>query len=407
LNIRYALILAAASLLAISASASTSAKVIHNFQSSTGDSAFSTLVFDSAGNLYGTTETGGGTACDEGCGTVFRLAPTSGGGWNYQVLHAFRLDNGDGIYPTFTSPLVLDKAGNVYGTTWEGGSLGAGCVFEVSPQPDGSWTEKVIHSFTASPDGSEPQAGLVMDAAGNLYGTTVEGGVNGDGAIFELSPSSGGGWNEKVIYSFAGPDGASPYDPPTIDAAGNLYGTASTGGAHNVGVVFELSPNSSGWIEKILYNFTGRQDGGYPQAGLLLDSEGNLDGVNFDNQTDSESNGVVFRLTPNAQGGWTESTLHAFTGTDGEDPRGPLSQDSAGNLYGTAYIGGVNGTGTVYKLSPNSKGGWSVQVLDDFAGSTGGYAPLGGVIPDSLGRIYGTTVYGGADSAGTIFVLQQ
>jgi uncharacterized repeat protein (TIGR03803 family) len=389
--------------LSLAASASETEKVIHGFQTNTGDTPFSTLVFDSAGNLYGTTEVGGESAC--GCGTVFQLTPT-GGGWKYRVIHTFQgSSDGDGGYPAFTSGLVLDKAGNVYGTTVEGGASNAGSVFEVSPNPDGAWTEKIIHSFSGTPDGSSPQAGLAFDAAGNLYGTTVEGGSNGAGAVFELSPTSGGGWSESVIHSFSGADGSEPYAPPTVDAAGNLYGTTCFGGADTVGTVFKLSPQSGGgWAESVLYSFTGKEDGGNPQAGLLLDSSGNLDGVTFDNQT-FNSYGVVFRLTPNGQGGWTESILHSFTGTDGEDPRGPVSQDAAGNLYATTYVGGANGGGTVVELSPHSKGGWTTKVVFDFLIGTGGWAPIGGVIPDSSGRLYGTTAYA-MGSGGVVFELQ-
>jgi uncharacterized repeat protein (TIGR03803 family) len=403
-------ILGSALLCATTASATSNEKVIHSFASAAGANPFSSLVFDSAGNLYGTTQVGGGGGCEghTGCGTVFQLTPATGGGWTYHMLHAFELGNGDGIFPSFSSGLVLDAAGNLYGTTWQGGAIGDGCVFEVSPHSDGSWSESVIYSFAGSPDGNGPQAGLVFDAAGNLYGTTIAGGANGSGAVFQLTPTTGVGWSESVIHSFAGSDGGTPYAPLVVDAAGNLYGTATYGGSHQNGVVFELSPASGGsWTDTVLYNFTGKQDGGDPQAGLLLDSAGNLYGTNNAFHADGVY-GAVFKLAPNSDGTWTETSLHTFSHAgDGSNPRSGLVWDAAGNLYGTTYVGGAKGAGTVYKLSPNSSGGWIERILYSFTGSKDGDGVLGGVILDSAGHLYGTTAEGGSAGYGVVFEMQQ
>ncbi len=395
-------------LLASVASATGPERVLHSFQSSTGDSPFSSLVFDRAGNLYGTTQVGGGGACegDIGCGTVFQLTPTVGGGWAYNLLHAFQSSGGDGVFPSFSSGLILDAAGNVYGTTWQGGAFGQGCVFKVSPNSDGSWTESVIYSFTASPDGSSPQSGLVFDSVGNIYGTTTSGGAAGEGTVFELSPS-GGGWSETVIHSFRGEDGSSSFAPLVVDAAGNLYGTA-LGGRHGQGVVFELSPVSGGsWTETVLYSFTGKSDGGDPEAGLLLDSAGNLYGTTT-SSSGQATFGAVFKLAPNSNGTYTESTLHDFSQAfDGSDPRSGLVQDAAGHLYGTTYVGGAKGAGTVYELALNPTGRWTERVLYSFLGGKDGNGVLGGVILDAAGHLYGTTAAGGSNSDGVAFEVQQ
>jgi uncharacterized repeat protein (TIGR03803 family) len=396
-------IFALALLLSGVASAAGSERVIHNFVSGSGYSPWSSLVFDSAGNLYGTTQEGGSAACDAGCGTVFQLTPKTGGGWTYRVIHAFTGGH-DGIYPTFSSGLVLDAAGNVYGTTWQGGAMGYGCVFEVSPNSDGSWTEAILHSFLGSPDGNSPEAGLAMDSAGNLYGTTAAGGTHGEGTVFEISPS--GGWSEKILLNFDGKGGGGPITPVVVDSAGNLYGTAN-GGAGGDGMVFQLSPNSSGtWTETVLYSFTkSAQNGGNPQAGLLLDPSGNLYGTDAGT---TQQNAAVFKLAPNGDGTWTESTIHTFSHVgDGSDPRSGLVEDSAGNLYGTTYVGGSHGAGTVYKLTPNANGGWDEHIVYSFTGGADGNAPLGGAILDQAGHIYGTTAAGGSGNGGVVFEIQQ
>jgi uncharacterized repeat protein (TIGR03803 family) len=230
----------------VTGSAASQEKVLHSFGNGTdGLYPYAGLIFDAAGNLYGTTYEGG----IHGYGTVFELTPEEGGGWTEKVLHSFNLNGTDAAYPQ--ASLIMDSAGNLYSTSYEGGihldpcgGVGCGTVFELSPQEGGGWTEKVLHSFNLNgTDGDEPYAGLIIDTAGNLYGTTIAGGIHNNGTVFELSPREGGGWTEKVVHSFGnGTDGYEPYAGLIIDAAGNLYGTTVEGGIHGYGTVFEITP---------------------------------------------------------------------------------------------------------------------------------------------------------------------
>src|SRR5450755_1137325 len=292
--------------------------------------------------------------------------------------------------------LVADSSGNLYGTTALSNdncsNSGCGTVFKLTPQAGGGWRFSSLHQFTG-PDGQQPSASLVFDASGNLYGTTAMGGANGLGTVFELLPS-GEQWKEKVLYSFGATqdDIQSPFGSLTMDAAGNLYGTAANGGTSRAGCggpgcggVFELNQSGIQWKEMVIYNFTGTQDGGNPLANLIFDAAGNLYG------TAGFGGGVVFALSPSIGGSWTETTLYTFTtGTDGGSPRSGLIFDSAGNLYGTTYTGGnalCNGTGcgTVFKLAPHG-GNWALSTLFAFDASNGGW-PSAGVVSDSAGNL--------------------
>ena len=332
------------------------------------------LTMDAADNLYGTTEEGGTVCPGVGCGVVWKLAPNPKGSRTVNLLHQF--GGGDGAAPH--AGVVLDAAGNLYGTTQDGGgsgtvcSGGCGVVFKLAPNPDGTWTESVLHRFTG-PDGNQPLAGLNFDAAGNLYGTTLYGGTQEEGTVFKLAPNSNGTWTESVLYSFTGPDGAGPAAGLTFDAAGNLYGTTIYGGpagcngetGEMCGVVFKLAPNPDGtWTESVLHSFfTAGDDGAGPYAGLTLDEAGNLYGttVQGGSAACTDGCGVVFKLVPSADGTWTESVLHRFTGgADGAGPWAGLVFDAAGNLYGTTIQGGsaacTNGCGVVFKLAPTASG---------------------------------------------------
>jgi uncharacterized repeat protein (TIGR03803 family) len=293
--------------------------------------------------------------------------------------------------------LVRDAAGNLYGTTNFGGASDAGVVFKLSP----AGTEAVLHTFTAGADGGYPFAGLVRDAAGNLYGTTWDGGASGYGVVFKLGPSG----TETLLHSFTGPngnlDGAAPYAGLIQDAGGNLYGTATFGGAHDYGVVFELIRCDSaptGYDFKVLYTFTGA-DGGQPVAGLIRDAAGNLYGTTTTGGSVRGDAGVVFKLSASG----TETVLHSFAGppTDGYNPLGGLIRDGAGNLYGTTAAGGASNAGVVFKLSPTG----SETVLHTFTGGADGGAPFAGLIQDAAGNLYGTTSKGGADDDGVVFRL--
>ena len=460
--------------------AQESERVLHTFTGGSDGAEPSSLIADAKGNLYGTTEYGGDTsACAAlivvtGCGVVFELSPPSGGSgpWTETVLHTFTGgSNGENPSNSSTNPtggLILDAKGNLYGTTPLGGDTapctdvsgtvqGCGVVFELSPPSGGSgpWTETMLYKFTGGSDGAEPNAGLIFDAKGNLYGTTQFGGDNstcfsdfsdtaGCGVVFRLSPpnSSSGPWIETVLYKFTGKaDGNNPTAALILDAEGKLYGTTpyNSGNSENecdCGAVFELSPpNGNGpWTETTLYTFTGMFtggiNGGQPYAGLALDAKGNLYGTTiFGGQIcaaldlDEEVGcGVVFELAPPSSGSgpWTETVLYTFVGqSDGAMPISKLLFDSKGNLYGTALAGGTDvsdcpesspypaGCGVVFELSPPTRdnGPWTETVLHNFTYSGDGRFPDPGLVSDATRNLYGATPQGGRDSFGTVFEL--
>jgi uncharacterized repeat protein (TIGR03803 family) len=349
---------------------------------------------------------------------------------NETVLYSFGATTTDAQVPL--ANLVSDGKGNLYGTTKYGGThqieyggstTTAGTAFELSPKAGGGWTEKVLYNFYAtSTDAALPIASVIFDAKGNLYGTSFAGGAHGLGSVFELSPKAGGGWTEKVLYSFgvSVTDAAIPEAPLIMDAKGNLYGTTEVGGAFattyggGYGTVFELSPKSGGgWTEQILHSFDNLNgtDGYFPVAGLVFDSNGNLYGTTQDGGSgqDLEGGGTVFKLSP-AGKGWTEKVLYSFGGgsTNGYDIVGGVVLDAAGNIYGTAVAGG-NGfglDGAVFELSPQG-GGWTETVLHSFGAFEGdGINPDAGLIFDAQKvNLYGTTYGGGANNAGTVFEL--
>jgi uncharacterized repeat protein (TIGR03803 family) len=315
-------------------------------------------------------------------------------------------DRANGANPV--GSLTPDGAGNYYGTTYGGGTNGWGTVFELSPSVGGGWTETILYSFTGGADGGSPGFAVVRDAAGNLYGSTTFFGSLNHGMVFELSPLSGGGWTESVLYTFTGgADGGAP-NGLVIDPAGNLYGTTNVGGnSLNDGVVFELSPSASGWTESTIYTFYAVHPLGDTSANgaLTLDAAGNLYGTTSYNGT--RGNGVVFKLSPNGSGGWTARVLHNFSGFgDGGSPNGNLVLDAAGNIFGTTPTGGDktacnrHGCGVVFELSPTMAGGWKYTGLYAFTGGTDGGVPYAGLVIDSSGNLYGTTNQGGP-STGT------
>jgi uncharacterized repeat protein (TIGR03803 family) len=269
--------------------------VLHSFNGKDGSYPLSGLIFDSAGNLYGTTF-GGDSSCQppSGCGAVFKLAPGANGKWAETVLHIF---NGkDGALPC--DGLVLDTAGNLYGTTRVGGSHSLGTVFKVSPGTNGKWTETVLHNFTGGKDGANPNAGVIFDSSGNLYGAAVGGGLSGQGNIFKLVPGAHGNWTEAVLHSFNFNDGSGPYGGVIFDTTGNLYGTTGGGGAYHDGVVFKLKPSANGrWSETLLHVFNGN-DGAFPQGSLIFDNQGNLYGTTYSGGDSVCDCGVVFEVTP-------------------------------------------------------------------------------------------------------------
>lgn len=382
-----------------------------------GSGPLSDLTLDAQGNLYGTTSGGGAYLF---YGTVFELKRTANG-WKEEVLYSFTSDN-DAAEPQ--AGLIFDAAGNLYGTTLYGGPENDGTVFELVAGGQGTWTEKVLHNFAGGADGASPYAGLTIDADGNLYGTTATGGTRQRGTAFELVPSANGNWTEKVLHNFSEPGyyQAGPFGGLAIDAAGNLYGTTYGGGVNRddcdvslvgCGRVFELTPAANGtWTEKTLHLFNGK-DGANPRAGVVLDTAGNLYGTTYWGGKGKCLNvyekvsgcGVVFSLTPSANGTWTENVLHNFdnNGFDGFDSFAGLALDASGNLYGTTSSGGTRGEGTVFKVTKRTHGEWSEKVIYNFGRYGDGVQPEAGVIVGAAGELYGTTEGGGDYGQGTVF----
>jgi uncharacterized repeat protein (TIGR03803 family) len=388
-----ALVLAILCLLS-AAAAAPAPKALHSFAVSPNDgsSVYSSLTQDSSGNLYGTTVDGG----KYGEGTVFKLSPTKSGSWKETILYSFTGEL-DGANPH--SAIAIDARGNVYGTTVSGGlnankcNAGCGVVFQLSPDA-GSWIQTVLYQFTGGVDGGTMYSGVILDSDGNLYGTTMTGGSKGLGTIFELTPTDGTTWQLATLYNFGGkPDAAAAYATLIFDAAGNLYGTTYEGGANNQGAVYKLTRESSGtWAEQVLYSFKGGNDGDEPFAGVILDQAGNLYGTTIEGGTANV--GTAYVLT--AANGWKKTILHQFLGlsaADGANPNG-LIFDASGNLYGTTVGGGKYNPGTIFRLTPNS-GRWKETVLYSFTGGNDGAYPSAGLTMDAAGHLYGTTLWGG------------
>ncbi len=310
--------------------------------------------------------------------------------------------NADGEYTD--TELVADSAGNLYGTSVQGGIFGGGTVFQVTP----AGIHTVLYNFTGGADGGEPYKGVTLDAHGNLYGTAVTGGSGscegGCGVVFKLT-NSGGAWTQDVIHTFQGSDGSGPGSPVAIDKFGNLYGTTPTGGADGIGVVYELKPNGSGWNFGVVHTFTGGNDGGGGSASrFLIDAAGNL--YNVCTVGGANGFGTVYEMSLQ-QGKWRLTTLYAFKDQpDGALPYGGVISDAAGNLYGTTYYAGVHDLGTVYKLTRGS-GTWVETVLYSFKGGRDGASPIGSLVADTAGNLYGTTSDGGAAicSCGVIYKM--
>jgi uncharacterized repeat protein (TIGR03803 family) len=366
-----------------------------------GDFAIGGVIFDSAGNLYGTAY--GGGAHD--AGTVYELSPGTNGKWTQKLLHTF--NNTDGSGPEYS--MIFDPAGNLYGTTFFGGPASGGVVFQLKRGANG-WTEQVLHSFADGSEGFYPVGVLTIDAAGNLYGTTNAGG-SFSGAVYQLSRSVDGSWNVKVLHSFTGGgDGANPGGGVIFDAAGNLYGTTYQGGGSacggkGCGIVFELSPAGNGhWKEKVLHRFNG-VNGANPDAGLIFDGAGNLYGTTYYGGKAAcnppSGCGTVFELSPGTGGHWTEKVLRSFHA----NPKGPTAAlvfDRSGNLYGTTSTGASTGCsgagcGKVFKLTPAGNGNWTYSTLHIFLqNGKDGNTPYAGMVLDSAGNLYGTTYQGGS-----------
>jgi len=325
-------------------------KVIYSFKGGASDTAIpvTDLIFDGKGNLFGATGSNGNFF-----GAVYALTPSAGGTWTEKILYRF---TNQGYDPG--AHLAFDSQGNLYGSLFET-FQGTGGVFELSPQSNGTWKESLIYNFTRSNgDGLSPHGGVVLDSKGNVYGTTSSGGASNYGTVFELSPNGSGGFTETIIYNFVDQgSGESPFAPLLIDAKGNLFGTTSSGGPVNDnGVIFELSQSGGQWSETVLYGFGALPDGVHP-SGVVFDAKGNLYGTTANGGAgcNSPGCGIVFELTPQSGGTWKETILYNFeSSSDGSVSMAGLLVDSAtGHLYGTTqYGGGRYGNGTVFEIQP-------------------------------------------------------
>jgi uncharacterized repeat protein (TIGR03803 family) len=383
--------------------------VLHNFTGGAdGASPSAGLMLDRGGNLYGTTSLGGNINCfGSGCGTVYKLQHR-GSGWTLSPLYLFNGE--DGEFPG--ARVVFGPDGALYGTTASGGTSSSGTVFRLQPPSSFcptvscSWIETVLHTFTDHPDGAGPGNGdVVFDSSGNLYGATTSGGTSDFtcandspcGTVYKVSHVQGG-WVETVIYNFFGlDDGAFP-NGVAFDSSGNLVGTTSFRGANIRGTVFTLAPDGQGgWFESTLYSFSGGAVGAAPEAGVIPDGSGGFlgstayDGVG--------NGGTVWQLSPSG-GNWLLTTLNSFnySGMIGFTPPGPasvLTMDAAGNLYGTTVLDGAHNQGSVFKLT-RSGSGWTFSTLHDFTGGADGGQPWGQVVLDANGNIYGTASIGGS-----------
>jgi uncharacterized repeat protein (TIGR03803 family) len=359
--------------------------LLHAFTgASDGGEPYARLTSDGAGNFYGTIEIGG-----LGYGTVFKLSPNGKGDWNETVLHTFT-GYSDGGYPFFTS-LIFEGEGNLYGTSTGGGPTGHGVAFKLIPKGK-RWVETVLFSFGKddSVGCADPWGGVIMDSVGNLYGTCLNSGFPQTEAIFQLSQSNGV-WKQKMIYNYDSAADNNGGGGLTMDASGNIFAVLSA--AYDSPTVVKLSPNGNGgWNPTVLRTFGNKI---FPEGAPVLDKAGNLFGTT---QAGGAHNmGTVYKLSLGKNGTWTERVLYAFKGgkTDGLGPYAGIAFDGAGNIYGTTIFGGKSNNGTVFELvAPVGKGSYEEKVLWSFAGADGRW-PLGSLILDSAGNLYGMTQSGG------------
>jgi uncharacterized repeat protein (TIGR03803 family) len=389
--------------------AGTAEKVLYTFASGYANEPTGGVVKDAAGNLYGSTEFGG----NAGEGVIFQLSPNGKGGWTYHPILTFNGNNG--AFPQ--GRLTFDSQGNIYGTTI--GFGGMGDVFELSPGQNG-WTITKTYQFTGQADGFDANAGVTLDAAGNVYGATMESyDYNGYGSIWKLTPS-GNGWQETTIHQFTyGTDGGYPHTELTLDRKGNVYGSVQYGGTNGTGYVFKFHPVKSGWQETVLHNFGDGDAGGSSYGDLILDKAGNLYGTTglYDSAL-ALWTGSIFELTKPSQDTlktqqtWPVTTLYQFTSDAGGGMPINLTFDNKGNIFGPSEQGGTNDAGLIYELARSVNNGqtvWTESTLYSFAGGNDGCEPFPSVIFDNTEskRVYGAAAGCGANNNGVIFDVKK
>jgi uncharacterized repeat protein (TIGR03803 family) len=332
---------------------------------------------------------------------VFELtAPDHDGNREYVELYAFK-GGSDGKIPI--GDIVMDTSGNIYGVTQQGGVNADGIVFRLSPTTHGKWTETILHAFAPGFDGTDAASGLIIDSGGKLYGIMSAGGSHNAGTVYTLSKNARGNWNEHVLWDLGG-GVANPVGELTVDGSGNIYGTGWDGGSFGWGTVFRLDPTNK--QQSTLLNFPNATLG-LPQSRLWQDTAGDLYGTTFGYSTNYS--GAAFELSPNADGIWTLNKIHYFgvISGDGYQPMSGLTPNAGGVLYGTTSGGGSYGAGIVYELVPNANGTWDESVIHSFGASVSdGVLPVGGITVGPGNVLYGTTFGGGANLAGAVFEIR-
>jgi len=355
------------------------------------------LIFDPSGNLYGIAIFGGINKN----GVVYELSPAAGGGWTQTVLYSF-LGGSDGSNPE--GALVFDSLGNLYSGTYAGGTHGLGTIFELSPVSGGGWAEKILYNFAGGTDGANSNGSLVFDAAGSLYGTTILGGINTMGTVFQLSPATGGTWTETVLFTCSQAVGGLPHGDVVFDSKGNFYTALTNFGPFNAGAILRLKLVDGRWRTGLIYSFKDYANGEFPFGDLAITPQGRLYGAVASGG--SHDLGAIFALEPQAGSSvWKETIVHSFGGKgDGVFGGNSLSVvlDAAGNLYGVTDAGGTTRYGVAYKLTPGDTGVMKETILYTFNETIGD--PIADPVLDSFGNLYGPANLG-TGSAGDVYEI--
>jgi uncharacterized repeat protein (TIGR03803 family) len=383
--------------LLIGSAAAAQPVAIYNFPKNLIGCEPSALLMDPSGDLFGLA---GDPNYDPNCGMIFELEPQSDGSWKFQVLHEL----GKNSTLSQQSAFARDAKGNLFAATVSNlnGGNSQSAIVELSPMASGKWRYQTIYTF-APGDGSLP-SWLMVDASGNLYGTTFLGGSGQAGIVFKLSPGASGQWTETVLYSFSGGSYGGEPDGLVMDANGNLFGTTYFGGSCSVGSVFELQPGANGWTYSLLHSFC-INDGNAPEGGLVIDQAGNLYGVDTEGGNTGEECGMVgcgtlFKLSRSSGGNWTESTLVYFTYSTGDFPF-TLTMDSQGDLFGLNGAGGGQGAfGTMFEVSPSGNG----KVIYQFPVNPTAHYPCCNLIVTPQRTIFGAiTGTNGTEEWGAVY----